>query len=198
MRFMEVRRPLEIPSVPFNMVPVRFPDRHETSFSSHSVIRCHRPTSTHVSFTALWVRAGAFVKRDQNPRLDLLPPGVFSFPLESRFSGPFRRQTSEPAKPGEITVKEVRGKTFMNARVPLDDIAYVGCTFISCTFLYSATGVLNLSGNHITGNTNLEFSGAAADTLTLLQAVYRDFGDWGRETILKTFQQIAPDLKKLN
>lgn len=51
--------PFEFQPVPLNMVPVRFPDRHRTSFSSHSVIRCHRPTSTPVSFTALGVRAGA-------------------------------------------------------------------------------------------------------------------------------------------
>lgn len=60
--------PFEFQPVPLNMVPVRFPDRHGTSLSSHAVIRCHRPTSTSVSLTALEVRAGAVTSANQNPR----------------------------------------------------------------------------------------------------------------------------------
>lgn len=88
-------------------------------------------------------------------------------------------------------------KRYRGEPVALDGNEYVGCTFDSCTFVYSATGRFALDSNSISNDCRFEFSGAAADTVATMQAIYR-MGDWGGNHILATFQQIAPGLQKLN
>ncbi len=88
-------------------------------------------------------------------------------------------------------------KKFDKATVPLDGHEYVDCEFDSCTFVYRAVGPVALVGNRISSDCRFVFEGSAADTVATMQAIYR-MGEWGRQTILETFKQIAPGLKKLN
>ena len=90
-----------------------------------------------------------------------------------------------------------KGNTYAKCAVELDGNRYEGCTFDSCTFVYSATDVFELVNNQISRNCRVEFRGAAANAVSALQAFFR-MGDWGQQTVLATFQQIAPGLKKLN
>jgi hypothetical protein len=87
--------------------------------------------------------------------------------------------------------------TFTGSRIELDGNEFIGCKFISCTFVYAAKGPVTLSGNDISGDLKFEFAGAAADTLQMLQAIWL-MGEHGRGVIIKTFRGIAPDLRTLN
>jgi hypothetical protein len=87
--------------------------------------------------------------------------------------------------------------TFKNSDVVLDGNEYVGCTFESCTFIYSATGPFTLNGNQISANCRFAFRGAASDTVNAMKGIY-SMGEWGRRHVLATFQSIAPDLKNLH
>jgi hypothetical protein len=86
---------------------------------------------------------------------------------------------------------------FSGARIELDGNEYIGCTFISCTFVYRASGPVILTDNDISGNTNFELAGAAGDTVNFLKGLWR-MGEFGRAITLKTFRSIAPDFKDLH
>jgi hypothetical protein len=88
-------------------------------------------------------------------------------------------------------------REFTRYRVDLDGNEYVGCTFTSCTFVYNGGVDYLLDGNNISGDCRFEFTGAAANTVNTMRAIY-GMGPWGRHQILATFQAIAPDMKKLN
>lgn len=88
-------------------------------------------------------------------------------------------------------------KTFDRSEVALDDNEYIGCTFNSCTFVFAAKGPFTLNGNSISADCRFVFTGGAADTINAMRAIY-SMGEWGRNHVMATFQQIAPDLKKLN
>jgi hypothetical protein len=94
-------------------------------------------------------------------------------------------------------MNRVTDKEFKNAEVLLDGHHYERCRFDSCTFVYAATRRFVLANNHIVGDTRFEFTGAAADTLATLKAIY-GMGKFGRDMILKTFGEIAPDLKDIH
>ena len=94
-------------------------------------------------------------------------------------------------------MNNVSSKTFKNQDVMLDGNHYDDCKFESCTFVYAAADAFGLSNNHITGNTNFRFTGAAANTLATMKAIY-SMGDFGKDVILKSFQDIAPDIKNLH
>lgn len=94
-------------------------------------------------------------------------------------------------------MNRISDSTFSGAAIALDDHEYEGCTFISCTFTYAGTGRFRLAHNTISPDCRFAFSGAAANAIDALQAIFR-MGDWGRAHVLATFQQIAPGLKDLN
>ena len=114
----------------------------------------------------------------------------FSAPL-SVAKPPAIRQISE-----ELMVTRTR-ETYSNSRVPLDGHEYKGCSFRSCTFVYLGGSTFSLRQSDISPDCRLEFGGAAANTVATMQAIYR-MGDWGKQHILATFQQIAPGLEQLN
>jgi hypothetical protein len=88
-------------------------------------------------------------------------------------------------------------KTFMREPVELDGNEYVGCTFESCTIIYRGRAGYTFGDNRISTDSQFEFADAAANTLTTMRMIW-SLGEWGRASIIKTFQSIAPDLKKLN
>ena len=94
-------------------------------------------------------------------------------------------------------MKKVVGKPFSNEQVPLDGYHYENCNFQSCTFVYSATDDFTLRNNVVSDDCIFRFTGAAGNTVATLKAIY-SIGEWGRRTIVNTFQEIAPDLKNLH
>ncbi len=94
-------------------------------------------------------------------------------------------------------METVKNKSFKNQEVVLDGCHYDNCNFESCTFVYSATSPIGLTNNSVATDCVFKFDGAASDTLNTMRAIY-SMGEWGRKHIIATFQQIAPDLKKLH
>ena len=86
---------------------------------------------------------------------------------------------------------------FDKARVELDGNEFEGCTFTACTFVFSGGGPFRLSNSSLSSECRFEFAGAASHTLGAMSAIY-SMGEWGRRTVLKTFQSIAPDIKNLS
>ena len=94
-------------------------------------------------------------------------------------------------------MEQIKGKTFSNQDVLLDGYHYEGCTFQSCAFVYAGTDGFVLDVNNISPDCNFTFTGKAANTVAAMRAIY-SMGEWGRRHILETFQEIAPDIKKLH
>lgn len=90
-------------------------------------------------------------------------------------------------------------RDFVGKEIVLDGHSYKNCRFDSCTLVYSAdiSSTGEFMGNTIALNCQFHFRGAAGDTVNFMKAIYA-MGLAGRETILKTFQHIAPDLKNLH
>ena len=87
-------------------------------------------------------------------------------------------------------MKKIKGKSFTSQEVPLDANHYEGCKFESCTFVFAGTDRFGLSNNRISKDCNFLFTGAAENTVNGMQAIY-SMGEWGRNTVRKTFQEIA-------
>ena len=94
-------------------------------------------------------------------------------------------------------MKKVTGKTFSEEHVPLDGHDYEGCTFESCTFVFSATGPWGLNKNRISTDCVFKFTGCASKTLVFMKTIY-SMGGWGRNMVLATFEEISPDFKQLH
>jgi len=94
-------------------------------------------------------------------------------------------------------MKKIVGKTFVGKTLPLDDHHYEDCTFQLCTFTFSATGGFGLTDNGIADNCVIHLDGSAAKTMAAMKALY-DGSEWGRKTIIATFERIAPKLNKLH
>lgn len=99
-----------------------------------------------------------------------------------------------PKKPH---MKVISHLTYADCDVPLDGNSYEHCTFDSCRFVYAGREPFSLASNNISPDCGFVFTGFAANTVSTMRAIY-GMGAWGRQHVLATFQQIAPDLKKLN
>lgn len=77
-------------------------------------------------------------------------------------------------------------QTFTNQTIKLDDNEFYGCTFIGCRITYDG-GATTLEGNSYDESTTYTFTGAAANTLAILSALY---ADRGTEFIKKLFENI--------
>lgn len=94
-------------------------------------------------------------------------------------------------------MQTISHSAYSNCDVPLDGHTYEHCTFQSCRFVYLGQQLFNLRNNMISSDCTFGFGAEAANTLVALKGIYA-MGDWGRNTVLKALQQIAPDLKNLN
>lgn len=88
---------------------------------------------------------------------------------------------------------------FLKSVIEIDGNEYEGCTFISCTFVYRATGLTGFRNCTLSPDCNLTLHGAAGNTINLLRNVYSGFGDWGRtqaqafiDAIIKNRPPIVP------
>ena len=64
---------------------------------------------------------------------------------------------------------------FTNQTIDIDDNEFYDCTFIGCRIIYKG-GETTLKGNSYDESTTYTFSGAAANTLAILSALYADRG----------------------
>lgn len=94
-------------------------------------------------------------------------------------------------------MKTIKNKQFSGDDIMLDDHHYENCKFMSCKFIYAATGGFRLRDNTISNDCTFEFRGAAADTLNTMKAIY-GMGEFGRKVIFESFKVIAPDITNLH
>jgi hypothetical protein len=84
------------------------------------------------------------------------------------------------------------GRTFSNETINLDDNEFYDCTFIGCRLIY-AGGETTLAGNSYDELTTYTFSGAAANTLAILSALYADRGGKFITRLFENIRQTAAD-----
>ncbi|CAH6896211.1 conserved hypothetical protein [Vibrio chagasii] len=78
---------------------------------------------------------------------------------------------------------------FVGQKVHLDGNSFEGCKMTKCILIYAASGPIDMNNCEL-NDCQWEFSGAAADTLGFLSAMYHEFGEAGQETVEATFEQI--------
>ncbi len=83
---------------------------------------------------------------------------------------------------------DVENKTFNNQVVQVDGNSYIGCTFTRSTLVYSA-GKMPEFANCEFENVNLDFDGAAQNTLMFLSGLHRGGFQRGVETIFDGIRQ---------
>ncbi|HIF9156593.1 TPA: hypothetical protein ACX6PJ_001215 [Photobacterium damselae] len=91
-------------------------------------------------------------------------------------------------------MNKIVGSTFENARITLDNMSYESCTFNKCVVEFSGVGETKLISCNF-NDCQWVFVGPAESTLGFLQAMYHDFGTYGREMIEATFEKIRTDPK---
>lgn len=84
-------------------------------------------------------------------------------------------------------------KEFNKEPVNLNGNRFEGCTFNECELIFNGVGPVGLA-NCIFNNCKWTFQGPAADTVAFMKALYA-MGGGGKELILATFKNIAPDIK---
>jgi len=84
-------------------------------------------------------------------------------------------------------------REFRGERIDLNGNDFRHCKFVGCTMVFNGVGPYALEHNEIT-DCHWQFEGPAASTVAFMKALYAMRPD-GRETILRTFQDVAPDLK---
>jgi hypothetical protein len=97
--------------------------------------------------------------------------------------------TSAMPDPAQRPKEPLLRQQFMNERVVVDGKSFVECTFTFCTFVYLGGPPPDLV-DCTTVSPTWEFGGAAADTLTLLAALYHGFGSVEREMVERLFDEI--------
>jgi hypothetical protein len=79
---------------------------------------------------------------------------------------PFGLPNKQPSVPG--LGPPMKNMGFVSGMQPIDGLDCSGCFFENTTLLYSG-GAFKLTDAKVNGNVRIEFSGAAANTLALLQ-----------------------------
>ncbi len=109
---------------------------------------------------------------------------------------PPQMQQSSPATPHETTtpnsgqgrqsMTRYEKRAFEDEDVLLDGHEYINCRFNRCRILFGASGPVNLTGNGFS-ECKWEFTGAAAQTLAFLKAMYTG---GGRDLVDKTLEDV--------
>lgn len=84
-------------------------------------------------------------------------------------------------------------KTFQNETVNLNNNEFDRCKFIKCELIFNGVGSVTLSHSTFT-DCRWTFEGPAADTVAFMKALY-SMGGGGKDLIVHTFKDIAPDVK---
>lgn len=79
--------------------------------------------------------------------------------------------------------------TYSGMRVVLDNQSYHECTFTNCTIEYAGTGPISLIGCSF-HSCNWVMTGNALNTLNFMQSMYHGMGDFGKQMINQTFENV--------
>ena len=79
--------------------------------------------------------------------------------------------------------------TFENITVELDGNHYELCTFQNCEIIYKGMLPFNLIGCTFNG-CKWKFDGPAANTVNFLKMMYKNMGDFGKQMVNATFENI--------
>ncbi|WP_275553651.1 hypothetical protein [Mixta sp. Marseille-Q2659] len=86
-------------------------------------------------------------------------------------------------------MKIIKSSNFNEQTISLDGISFESCTFRRCKLVYSGTDTFNLLNNKFF-DCIWTFEGPAANTLAFLRAMYKDMGDFGKQMVDATFENI--------
>ena len=78
---------------------------------------------------------------------------------------------------------------FTDKKIILDENEYYNCDFKNCVIDYSGGKPPTLVDCKF-GNPRFSFSGAAVNTLSFMSVVYKEFGDYGKNLMEATFENI--------
>jgi len=79
-------------------------------------------------------------------------------------------------------------QTYSNLTIHLDGSTFVGCHFVNCVLVYSATLPVHMNGCSFEGG-RFEFGGAAANTVSFMTGFYQGGGQC-KALIEQTFEGI--------
>lgn len=85
------------------------------------------------------------------------------------------------------------GKKFNKESVNLNGNEFDHCTFNNCKLIFNGVGSVTLTNNSFNDCAWI-FEGPAADTVAFMKALY-SMGGGGKDLIVHTFNEIAPDMK---
>jgi len=88
-----------------------------------------------------------------------------------------------------MALTRIMDSSFKDTVVTLDGIHYERCVFENCTIQYSGLGEFGLVGCSF-NSCRWAFSGPAANTLTFMKHIYKDMGQFGKELVESTFENI--------
>ncbi|MFE0412640.1 hypothetical protein ACFW0S_28470 [Citrobacter freundii] len=83
----------------------------------------------------------------------------------------------------------IKNNYFENTTIILDGLHYEACTFESCVIQYSGLGEFGLVGCTFNACT-WSFAGPAANTLAFMSNIYKNMGDFGKELVESTFENL--------
>ena len=79
--------------------------------------------------------------------------------------------------------------SYSGVRVSLDNQSFEKCIFTNCIIEYAGTGPISLNGCSF-NNCQWVFTGNAQNTLNFMQVMYDKMGDFGKNMIEATFENI--------
>ncbi len=79
--------------------------------------------------------------------------------------------------------------TFKNTTVDLDGSHYENCTFQNCDIRFRGTALFGLVGCKFE-SCKWSLDGPAANTIQFLRLMYKDMGDFGKQMVEATFENI--------
>lgn len=81
------------------------------------------------------------------------------------------------------------GNVYSGVRVSLDNQSYRDCIFQNCVIEYAGTGPISLVGCKF-NDCQWAFAGPAQNTINFMQMMYHHMGDFGKEMMEATFNNI--------
>ncbi|MXP48882.1 hypothetical protein FD733_03805 [Pantoea sp. Eser] len=85
-------------------------------------------------------------------------------------------------------IKSIKS-TFEKTTVILDNHYYEECTFKDCIIVYAGTSEINLVGCKFF-DCQWRLDGAASNTIQFLRSMYKDMGEFGKQTVEAKFENI--------
>ncbi len=93
-------------------------------------------------------------------------------------------------------MNKIENATYQKTRISLENMTYINCKFEDCKIEFSGEGKVALSGCEFI-DCQWVFVGAADNTLAFMNSMYHHFGDFGKQVVEATFQQLKQTEKKV-